>query len=157
VPAPEVPPDPDPDPVPEVPPLLVPPVVGALAPPELGAVPTPEPLVELEDGAEEASADDALEELVAVVPVAPVAPVAPVTPVAAETAFVGTVIGGAPEVSAEVEPPLPQAATPRARSPAPSSVRIRDLAGIGRTSGTVRNRVVPCAGRSEGSRSDPSG
>jgi hypothetical protein len=116
--------------VPDVPPLPVPAVAGALAPPELEPVPAGELLLEAEDGVVDVPLDEALEVPLAVTPVAPVEPVVPVVAGLAATSLVGTVSGGAPEVSPAVEPPPPQAATARVTSPAASSVRIRDLAGI---------------------------
>jgi hypothetical protein len=122
---PDAPPELEPEPVPAAPPLEVPLDAGALAPPEL------EPVVAPEEVLAEEGADVALVALAELLDVVPVAPVEPVVPVLAETTLVGTVIAGAPDVSAEVEPPPPQAATPSARSPAAGSVRILDLASIG--------------------------
>jgi hypothetical protein len=100
-----------------------------LAPPELEP-----PVPELEDAPEDTdpvAADPlvaALESLLGTF-VAPVAPVAPVVPVAAldAGAEVGTVIGGATELSASAPPPPPQAVRPRMRrKPPASSASVRD-------------------------------
>jgi hypothetical protein len=77
------------------------------------------------------------EETLVPLPVEVVVPVGPVVPVLAEALTgpeVGTVSGGAPEVSEPAEPLPPQAARPAAARTVASSVRILDGENTGRTS-----------------------
>lgn len=159
-------PDPAPDvppPVPEVPPLaatppfvLVPPAVPPPVPPP--AVP---PLVPEDDGVDPAlpPEDPAEEEepvpaeLLAVVPVVEVVELVELVDWLAADVAVGTVSGGAPEVSVAAGEP-PQAARPAhtaaAASALPTGTRINTARRRGTT--TLRSRAAPSAARNAGSR-----
>jgi hypothetical protein len=111
--------------------------VGALAPPEeaplLGALVAPPEADELE---EELAPEGTLVPLLAllVLVVVPVGPVVPALVDALTAPEVGTVSGGAPEVS-ELEAPVPpQAAKPTTARAVASSVRILERESMRRTS-----------------------
>jgi hypothetical protein len=136
-------------------------VVGVPAPPD-GVVPAPPAVVVGALGVVPVAAEVAVPPVVAV----PVPEVVDVEvpeelelelefddAIAVPTAEVGTVNGGAPEVSGVPEPPPPQAVSPTVIvSTASAADRRVRLGARGMLTGGVRSRAAPCAYRNTGSR-----
>jgi hypothetical protein len=142
------------------PPPDAPPPVGAVAPPEVEPPAPPEaepdppeaeaPPDEDTDPPEEAEAPD---DVPPADPLAVVELVVDALVTCAAAVEVGTVSGGAPEISAELDPPPPQA--PRPKASATAAPREDSQRRVPITE--LKSRVDPCACRSVDSRSDPFG